>query len=237
MKLSLTLDQIHADIKANKWYRYFAIFNRIALAAGFIPSGLTKIIGERFTSLSNEHPMGNYLEALFHTGYYYPFIGYMQVLAAILLLIPRTTTLGALIYFPIILNICILSLSVGFDGSLVTSPLMVLANLYLICYDYDKIKYVLPLGIKPPIIPLAQHSVNQLFPVKFFIGVIATIILTVLMVTQSYQKKTRNTYEDCIADCDPNGNIDACINFCACIHMEGNSFDECTELYEKAQTK
>lgn len=103
-------------------------------------------MGERFTDLSNNHPMGHYLEALHRTGYYYTFIGVLQVTAAILLLIPRTATLGALIYFPIILNICILSLAVRFDGSFVSAPLMVLANLYLLCWDYDKLKYIFPLN-------------------------------------------------------------------------------------------
>lgn len=101
-------------------------------------------MGERFTTLSVKHPMGNYLEALHRTGFYYTFIGVLQMMAAILLLIPRTVTLGALIYFPIILNICILSFAVRFEGSFVTSPLMVLANLYLLCWDYDKLKFIFP---------------------------------------------------------------------------------------------
>ena len=112
MSISSTLDSIHFKVKQNRWHRYFAVCMRIGLAWGFLPSGFTKIIGERFTSLSNNHPMGQYLEALHHTGYYYPFIGVLQVTAAILLLIPRTALLGALIYFPIILNICILSYAV-----------------------------------------------------------------------------------------------------------------------------
>jgi hypothetical protein len=36
------------------------------------------------------------------TGFYYTFIGVSQLTAALLLLIPRTTLLGAIIYFPII---------------------------------------------------------------------------------------------------------------------------------------
>jgi hypothetical protein len=88
--------------------------------------------------------MGHYLEALHRTGFYYPFIGVVQIAAACMLLIPRTATLGAVIYFPIILNICILSLAVRFEGSFVTSPLMVLANLYLLCWNYDKLKFILP---------------------------------------------------------------------------------------------
>jgi uncharacterized membrane protein YphA (DoxX/SURF4 family) len=144
MSVASSLDRVHAQVKQNQWLRRFTVFTRIMLALGFLPSGGVKIMGERFTSLSVNHPMGNYLEALHRTGYYYTFIGLMQVTAAILLLIPRTATLGALIYFPIILNICILSLAVRFEGSQLTSPLMVLACLYLFCWDYDKLKFILP---------------------------------------------------------------------------------------------
>ena len=144
MSISSTLDRIHYKAKQNKKLRYFTVFNRLGLALGFLPSGFVKINGERFTALSVNHPMGNYLEALHRTGFYYTFIGVLQVLAAILLLIPRTATLGALIYFPIILNICILTFAVRFEGSWLSSPLMVLANLYLLCWDYDKLKYIFP---------------------------------------------------------------------------------------------
>ena len=97
--------------------------------------------------------MGNFLEGLYNTGYYYTFVGVMQVLAAILLLIPRTVTMGALIYFQIILNICILSLSVRFDGSLIISPLMVCAVLYLLCWDYHKFKNMFPFYVSDSDIP------------------------------------------------------------------------------------
>jgi len=64
MGLGITLDRLHFQARQNVWLRYFAIFCRIALAAGFIPSGLQKILGERFTVLAVNHPMGNFLEAL-----------------------------------------------------------------------------------------------------------------------------------------------------------------------------
>jgi uncharacterized membrane protein YphA (DoxX/SURF4 family) len=144
MHISSALDRIHLQAKQNKWLRYFAVFNRVALSLGFLPSGFVKITGEHFTSLSACHPMGHYLDAFYRTGFYYTFVGVMQVTAACLLLIPRTATLGAVIYFPIILNIWILSLAVRFEGSMLTSPLMVLANLYLFCWDYDKLKFILP---------------------------------------------------------------------------------------------
>ncbi|MCW3073909.1 MAG: hypothetical protein JWP69_978 [Flaviaesturariibacter sp.] len=145
MSISIALDRIHLRARQNKWLRRFSIFLRIALAWGFFTAGMVKIVGERFASgLSPKHPMGHYLTALHRTGFYYTFIGVAQVVAAILLLIPRTRLLGALIYFPIILNIWILSLAVRFEGSWLTSPLMVLANLFLLCWDYDKLKYIFP---------------------------------------------------------------------------------------------
>lgn len=238
MNLATRFDTIHSVVKSNKWFRYFAVFNRVALAAGFIPSGLTKIVGERFTTLSVNHPMGNYLEALYHTGYYYSFIGYFQVTAAILLLIPRTATLGAVLYFPVILNICILSLAVGFEGSLEISPLMVLANLYLLCWDYDKLKYIFPFKQeKSEVDQIKQAPIDNKFPVKFFIGAFIVAALTVLMITNSYNKKTRNTLQDCYSDCKDSDDTKPCYNFCDCIHMEGKSFSQCSEELRKAKEK
>ncbi len=152
MSISSTLDRVHARVRQIKWLRDFTVFTRIVLAMGFLPSGYVKIVGERFTDLSVCHPMGHYLEAFHRTGFYYTFVGVVQVTAACLLLIPRTATLGAVLYFPIILNICILTFAVRFVGSWITAPLMVLANLYLLCWDYDKLKYILPFNQRSDLI-------------------------------------------------------------------------------------
>jgi uncharacterized membrane protein YphA (DoxX/SURF4 family) len=173
MNFNLKLDAVHAKARANKWMRYFTTFTRLALVAGFLPAGYVKIIGERFTDLHNNQPMGHYLEALHHTGYYYTCIGYAQVLAALLLLIPRTVVLGTLLYLPIILNICILSLAVRFEGSLLTAPLMVIACIYILCWHYDRIKYILPFN-NPPFTPSLS---DNLFPTLFFTAVVATFLV------------------------------------------------------------
>ncbi len=179
--------------------------------------------------------MGHYLEALHHTGYYYTFIGIAQVTAAILLLIPRTVTLGALLYFPIILNICILSLAVRFDGSLLSSPLMVLADLYLLCWNYDRIKYIFPFN--HPATPsevFNRKALSNTFPTKFFVGVAATVIMLVLVLTTGYNIKPRNTIRDCNSQCADSSNPQACQDFCDCIHRQGQPLDNCLEAYIKA---
>lgn len=232
MSFSYTLDQLHFHAKRKKWLRYFAVFIRIALAAGFLPSGFVKIMGERFTALSVNHPMGNYLEALHRTGYYYTFIGVAQVAAAVLLLIPRTTLLGALLYFPIILNICILSFAVRFDGSLVSAPLMVLANLYLLCWDYEKLKLILPFGRSTihnnPTKPMVS---NNKFPVGFFGSVLATILIVGVTAVNLYEIRPRNTLKECQTQCKQGSNTKACKTFCNCIHKRGQALNKCLDEY------
>lgn len=232
MSLSARLDRLHARAKGNKWLRYFAVFNRIGLAAGFLPSGFVKIMGERFTALSSNHPMGHYLEALHHTGYYYTFIGIAQVTAAILLLIPRTAVLGAMIYFPIILNICILSHAVRFDGSLISSPLMVLANLFLLCWYYDKIKFILPFKQPLPIAPEPERSTK--FPVLFFAGVFAIVALVVLLFINVYSIKPYNTKKECKQQFEGSNRTQAGNNFCDCIFENAMPLDKAMEEYKKA---
>ena len=99
MGLLTNLDRLYGESKRNKWLGYFAVFCRLALALGFIPAGLVKVWGERFTALPSNHPLGHYFDALYLTGYYYTFIGIGQLLVSLLLIIPRTALLGAIIYF------------------------------------------------------------------------------------------------------------------------------------------
>src|ERR1043165_2511174 len=144
MSLASRVNQVYYDAKGNKWFHYFAIFCRLSLAAAFIISAIVKIRGERFAAgLPVNNPLGHYFEALYHTGYYYTFIGIGQLFIAILLLIPRTAPLGALMYFPVILNICVLTYALRFEGTRVTT-FMLLASLFLLCWYYDRLKFLLP---------------------------------------------------------------------------------------------
>ncbi|WP_379091372.1 hypothetical protein [Pedobacter sp. UC225_65] len=148
------LEELYHEAKADEWFKRFAVFCRIALAASFIPAGIVKIMGERFTALPSSDPLGHYFDALYLTGPYYTFIGIVQILTALLLLIPRTALLGALMYFPIILNICVLTYATHFTGTRIVT-MMVLANLFLLVWDYDRLKPILPFKqakIDPPVL-------------------------------------------------------------------------------------
>tara|TARA_R110002096_G_scaffold126532_2_gene273559 strand:+ start:48085 stop:48801 length:717 start_codon:yes stop_codon:yes gene_type:complete len=227
-------DRYYLHIKQNRWYWYFSIFCRLILAFAFIAAGVVKVLDERFASgLSEVHPMGAYLTALYKTGYYYTFIGISQILAAILLLIPRTVVLGALLYFPIILNICILSLALRFEGSFLTSPLMVLANLYILVWNYDRLKYILPFK-KLPIFGIVQgpSKYDNKFPFLFFASIGIVFILSLFIFIKGFDIMPRNSLSDC-KEQYANTEYEIIGNdFCECVHTKGQVLDVCLEDFE-----
>ena len=226
-------DPYYLKIKKNRWYWLFSVFCRLSLAYAFLAAGMVKIVGERFASgLAEIHPMGAYLEALHHTGYYYTFIGIAQVIAAIFLLIPRTVLLGALLYFPIIVNIWVLSFAVRFEGSLVTSPLMVCANLYLLVWNYDRLKFILPLKNLTYVKFEKPKKYETKFPFLFFTGVITTIIITIAFAQFGHEVMPRNSLSDCKKQFKNSNNEIAGIAFCECIHKNGTPLKECLTEFE-----
>ena len=238
MSISSRLNHIYYEAKGNKWFHYFAVFCRITLALGFIISGIVKIRGERFASgLSVNNPMGHYLEALYHTEYYYTFIGISQLIIALLLVIPRTAILGALMYFPIILNIFVLTYAVRFEGTRATT-FMLLANLYLLCWYYDRIKYILPFKrVEEGDYPARKRPLSKKFPFLFFGFVIAMIAAIIVINLFLYDIRPGNSPEECTNGCPGNSNLKACEEFCDCIYNQGKPLHECLEKYNNAKSK
>ena len=122
----------------------FAAIVRVLLALAFIPSGLVKLLGHRFTTLPVTTPVGFFFEGFFQASGYYRFVGAMQLVAAVLLLFPTTTSLGAALYLPIMVNILAITIAVGFGGTSVVAGLLLLGNLFLLGWDYDRWRGLLP---------------------------------------------------------------------------------------------
>lgn len=229
------LKQFYYDAKGNRWFRYFTVFCRIALALGFIPSGIVKIMGERFTALPSNHPLGHYFDALFQTGYYYTFVGVAQLVIALLLLIPRTALLGAIFSFPVILNICILAYATRFEGTRITT-LMLLANIYLLCWDYERIKHILPFKrSNADIDPTKKKTLSNKFPFAFFGGVFITAALVIVVNIFIFDIRPGNSLEECTNGCKGSKYPKACNNFCNCIYNQGKPLDSCLKEYKRAK--
>ena len=116
----------------NRWFRLFV---RLALAASLLEYGMTKVIPTQFpapplTTLVT--PVGNLsLSALLWTSVgaaqpYQIFTGCIEVLAAILLLIPRTATLGAAVGLVALIQIFALNMTYDIGVKFVTLHLIAL---------------------------------------------------------------------------------------------------------------
>lgn len=164
MRFENILDGLHGSVIHRWWTQLFTAFVRVLLAVSFIPPSIPKILHQPFTLIPDTHPVGAYFSALYNTGYYYDFLGWTQLAAAILLLIPRTSHIGALMFFPIVVNIAVLTNSVGFQGTWLVTLLMALAALYLVCWEYDRLKPIIFQTRSERSIPIRyQHVVIPLF--------------------------------------------------------------------------
>ncbi|MHC5066867.1 MAG: hypothetical protein ACYTG5_23170 [Planctomycetota bacterium] len=129
----------HAWTRRQAWLGRFTLMNRLLLAMAFLPTGLVKASGQRFTLLGTDNPIGYFFEAMYRTGPYWYFLGWMQIIAAVMLLIPATATLGALVFAPISLSIFLITFGVGFGNTTIITGAMLLASIYLICWDGDRV--------------------------------------------------------------------------------------------------
>ena len=153
-RLEQLLDRLHFRARSSLLLRYFATINRILLAIGFVPTAMVKILGRRFTAEDLSNPIGFFFESMYRTGAYWQFIGWAQAIGGVLLLIPATSTLGAVIFFPIILNIFIITVSLGFSGTPFITGGMLLACLFLLCWDWHRLKPILFANPAPVTLPV-----------------------------------------------------------------------------------
>lgn len=132
------------------------LFTRILLAAGFIPTGMVKLLGQRFTNMGVETPVGFFFEALYQSGGYWRFLGASQVLAGVLLLLPRTAHAGALLFVPILVNIFVITASMEFAGTPYVTGAMLLAVLYLCVWDFHRFRSLVAEGEFAPALPVQR---------------------------------------------------------------------------------
>ncbi len=228
------LEEIYNAAKADEWLKGFAVFCRIALALSFIPSGFVKIMGERFAAgLPANNPLGHYFEALQLTGSYYAFIGIVQLITAVLLLIPRTALLGALLYFPIIVNICVLTYATRFDGTRIVT-MMVLACLYLLIWDYDRLKHLWLSKQHEAEVPLVSKPLRMRLRLVFFGGVFTVLTMLIVGTFYLYEIVPGNSEEVCRNQCAGSKNPEACAAFCDCIYKQSQPLASCLKAFDEA---
>jgi hypothetical protein len=138
LRIQHAMRAAHGAARSRAALHRLAVISRILLALAFVPTALVKVMGNRFTSISTSTPIGYFFEGLYQSGVYWRFIGASQLLAGVLLLIPATATLGAVLFFPIALSIFVITVSLHFTGTPVITGMMLLASIFLLCWDYHR---------------------------------------------------------------------------------------------------
>lgn len=76
----------------------------------------------------------------YNLGLFARFVAYIQVVTGILLLTQRFATLGALMLFPMLLNILVITISLQWRGTPYVVSFFLLLNIFLFLYDYPRLK-------------------------------------------------------------------------------------------------
>jgi hypothetical protein len=133
-----------SNLKKNTTLQIFTIFLRFLIGAAFVFASIVKIQGLRFTSDSGAgNPINSawhFFETMYQSGIYWKLIGWGQLLAGLILMTQRWITIGAVLFLPIITNIFFITISYEFAGTPIITFLMLLANLYLLVWDWNKLK-------------------------------------------------------------------------------------------------
>ena len=70
------------------------------------------------------------------------FVAWSQVVIGFLLMSQRFATLGAIMSLPLILNIFVITVSLGFKGTPYLNAFLIALNLFLLAADYHKLKFL-----------------------------------------------------------------------------------------------
>ncbi len=134
-------------LKVLKHFQIFTILVRYLLGAAFVWASVLKIKGIRFAPEPGEHipvdSLPHFLEALYRFGFYWYFIGWGQLIAGFLIMSQIFSTIGAVVYFPIILNVFVITIYFQSPGILAITSLMLLANIYLLFWDWNRLKFMI----------------------------------------------------------------------------------------------
>jgi hypothetical protein len=140
-------------IKNNVLAQLLIIYTRYLLGGGFVFASIIKIKGLRFTTESGEkEAFGtafHFFESMYQTGMYWQFLGWGQLIAGFLLMTQRYAKLGAVVNFPIILNVFVITISMDFNYTPVITGMMLFANLVLLVWHWNELRTLIDLPLIP----------------------------------------------------------------------------------------
>ncbi len=127
---------------------YLVLLIRLLLGFVFVVYGVVKLFGGQYYYgdfvIDSKTVDGTFLVWSFFgwSKAYALFTGFGELLAGVLLLIPRTRTAGAVALFPVTLNITVMTFAFEFPGVKYASLTYTLLCAFLLLYDLPKLKLI-----------------------------------------------------------------------------------------------
>lgn len=171
-----------------KYHYQIIILMRIFLGLVFFGAGMSKLYFEhQFPGIIG--PVWLEDELSKHgLGLYARFIAISQVIAGLLLLTQRFATLGAILTFPILLNIFMVTVSLKWQGTPYVNAFFLLLNAWLLAYDFHKLKFILtdkPKELKSITLKRISWSADFLLIVAV-VGILGSIPLSYINLTLAW---------------------------------------------------
>lgn len=115
---------------------------RIFLGFVFFTAGMGKLTEGHYFPLTMFPMSLAKMLAPYGLGLWGEFVAWSQVVIGFLLMSQRFATLGAIMSFPLILNIFVVTVSLGFVGTPYLNAFLIGLNLFLLAADYHKLKFL-----------------------------------------------------------------------------------------------
>lgn len=168
-------------LKSLKIFQVFTIYLRYLIGFAWVFASIVKIEGNRFTiadgTLEPINSTAHMFETFYQSGIFWQFIGWAQLITGGLLLSQRFSLLGAVMGIPIASGIFMITISYSFGGTPYITGLMFLGNIFLLVWDWDKLKVLL----EPRSFQYTSPGTSMIYdPTWTFLGVfyfLATVIL------------------------------------------------------------
>jgi uncharacterized membrane protein YphA (DoxX/SURF4 family) len=173
-------------LQQKPFLQIFTIYTRYLVGGAFFIAaiGMGKLDGS--SNLMNAmdkpiqelQPIQQFFRVMTDSGLYWQFIGWSQIITGILLMTQRFARLGALIFFGLILNIFIITISYDFRGTPLITGLMLLAATYLLLWD---IRTFLPLLTNKELnaatpLPIIEHRYWAMLGIMMVISIVLAFI-------------------------------------------------------------
>jgi len=167
---------------SNKLHNRTIVLVRIFLGLILFGAGMSKLYFEhKFPGIIGPVWLEEKL-AEHDLGLYARFIAGSQILAGLLLFTQRFSTLGAILTFPILLNIFVVTVSLKWQGTPYVNFFLLSLNAWLLAYDYHKLKFILT-DVTQKLKPITLKRKSKRADLLWVLGVLMILVSVPLSYT------------------------------------------------------